>query len=429
MYGPAPAAHPEPVEGPLDGLRIVDLTQVWAAPFATVMLAELGAEVIHIESPTRPDMTRFWTVGLELEGDLWEKSGYFNQHNRHKKSLILDLAYDSAREVLTSLVAKSDILINNFSRRVMENWGFTYEAMCAVNPRLVYATMPSYGATGPHRDYVSFGDSLQAATGIVRWRGYDAETPMRAGPIPDPYSALTIAGLLLAALRVRDAEGRSVYIDLAQRDAVVRLIGEELLAFQANGVEPHQFENEHREWAPHRAYRCAGEDRWVTIVARTDAEWQAICAAMYRHDLAVDPRFATAEGRREHREEIDAAIEAWTAKREAKWVEKRMLLAGVPAAMVLRASEFLEHPQYLHRNFFPWVDHPVAGERRLHTTPIYLHGLPHARTGDRAPLFGEHTREVLREIAGLSDERISELEAEGAAGGIPEVEGVTIWGA
>jgi crotonobetainyl-CoA:carnitine CoA-transferase CaiB-like acyl-CoA transferase len=413
---------------PLEGIRVVDLTQVWAGPFATVMLAELGADVIHIESPTRPDMTRFWTVNLELEGDLWEKSAYFNQHNRAKRSLILNLAYDSARDVVRRLTRESDIVINNYSRRVMENWGFTYEAMREENARVVYVTMPSYGATGPQRDYVSFGDSLQAASGMVRWRGYGPEEPRRAGsPMPDPYSAYTVTALILAALRHRDATGRPVYIDLAQRDASLRMIGDELVAYQLTGQEPHQFNNEHREWAPHRVYRCAGDDNWVAIAVRSDEEWQALCRVMRRPALAADSRFATADGRRKNRGEIDAAVEAWAGGREAKWIETMVLDAGVPAGVVQRASEILRHPQFVYRGFFPWVSHPVGGDARLHTTPIYLHGQPGTRTGRRAPLFGEHTHEILAGLLGLTASEIAALEAEGAAGGVPDISGVQVW--
>lgn len=413
---------------PLEGIRIVDLTQVWAGPFTTVMLAELGADAIHIESPTRPDMTRFWTVRVELEGDLWEKSSYFSQHNRGKRSLILDLAHDEARQIIRELVAESDIVINNYSRRVMDNWGFTYESLLQHNPKLIYVTMPSYGATGPHRDYVSFGDSLQAAAGFVRWRGYGPDEPRRAGsPMPDPYSAYAVAALILASLRHRDATGEPVYLDVAQRDAALRLVGDELLAYQMTGEEPHQFENEHREWAPHRAYRCSGRDRWVTIACRDDAEFVALCDVMLRPELASDPRFAQSAERHRNRAALDEIIEAWTAKLEAKWVETYVLRAGVPAGVVQRASEILVHPQFLHRDFFPWTHHPTGGDARLHSTPVYLHNLPNARTNRAGPVFGEHTHEVLRDVLGKSDSEIGALEASGAVGGVPDVSGVVIW--
>ncbi len=423
---PVPAGGPRRL--PLEGLRIVDLTQVWAGPFTTVMLAELGADAIHIESPTRPDMTRFWTVRLELEGDLWEKSSYFSQHNRGKRSLILDLAHEEARQVLRELVAECDLVINNYSRRVMDNWGFTYESLLAHNPRLIYVTMPSYGATGPHRDYVSFGDSLQAAAGLVRWRGYGPDEPRRAGsPMPDPYSAYAVAALILAALRHRDATGEPVYLDVSQRDAALRLVGDELLAYQLTGEEPHQFENEHREWAPHRAYRCAGEDHWVTIACRNDAEFAALCGVMLRPGLASDPRFAHQTDRHANRAALDEIIAEWTARLEAKWVETYLLRAGVPAGVVQRASDILVHPQYLHRDFFPWTHHPTGGDARLHSTPVFLHNLPHARTNRAGPVFGEHTHEVLRDLLGKSDAEIAALEASGAVGGLPDVSGVVIW--
>ena len=412
---------------PLDGVRIVDLTQVWAAPFATVLLAELGADVIHIESPTRPDMTRWWTVNLDIDGPLWEKSAYYGQHNRGKRSLILNLAHESARDVLKQLVAKADVLINNFSARVMGNWGFTYEAMLEVNPRLVYLTMPSFGATGPYRDCVAFGEALEGACGFIRGRGYARDEPRRSGSaMSDPYAAFAAATLVLAGLRHRDLSGDAVYFDLSQRDASIRLAGEELLAYQATGIEPAQFNNSHREWVPHRVYRCAGEDRWVAIAACSDDEWQALCRVIARNDLGADASLATADGRRARQGVVDEAIAAWTGKREAKFVETQMLRSGVPAAVVISASEAVEHPQFAFREFFPWVEHPFAGPRQFHTTPVMLRARPGARTARRAPLFGEHTHEVLSGVVGLSAEQIAALEAEGAVGGEPDVTGVVV---
>lgn len=408
---------------PLDGVRVVDLTQVWAAPFATTLLAELGADVMHIEAPSRPDMTRLWTVNLEFDAPPWERSAYYNQHNRGgKRSLILNLANEQARDVLRDLVSKSDVLINNFTARVMGNWGFAYDEMLKANPRLVYVTMPSYGATGPYRDYVGFGEALEGACGMVRGRGYGPERPIRSGSaMSDPYAAFAAATLILAALRQRDRYGVPSYFDLSQRDAAVRLVGDELLAYQLTGEEPQQWWNRDREWAPHNAFRCAGDDRWVTIAVRSDSEWRALCDAIYRPDLRDDESLATAQGRRDQLARIEEAIGGFCANREAAFVETMLLRAGVPAAYVRAPWETVAHPQYNHRGFFPWTDHPFAGPRRLHASPVLLRRRPATRTNRRAPLFDEHTRAILREVGGYSKERIDELEAAGAAGGVPGI--------
>ena len=421
---PAPGARTRPLEG----VRIVDFTQVWAAPFATVLLCELGADVMHIESPTRPDMTRFWTVNLGFEGPDWERSAYYGQHNRGgKRSLIMDLAHGSARETFRELVAKSDVLINNFSARVMGNFGFTYDEMLKVNPKLVYLTMPSYGATGPYRDYVGFGEALEGACGMVRGRGYGPERPIRSGSaMSDPYASFGAATLILAGLAQRDRFGVPSYFDVSQRDAAVRLVGDELLAYQLTGREPAQWWNADREWAPHHAYRCAGEDRWVTIAVRSDDEWQRLCDVIERLDLRDDPALATVAGRRAELTRVDEAIGAFCATREAAFVETMALRAGVPAAYVRAPWETLQHSQYEHRQFFRWTPHPYAGERQYSTTPVMLRERPSTRTSRRAPLFDEHTREILRDVVGLSEGRIEELVAEGAVGGAPGMDGVVL---
>jgi benzylsuccinate CoA-transferase BbsF subunit len=241
----------------------------------------------------------------------------------------------------------------------------------------------------------------------------------------DPYASYAAATLMLAALAVRDQTGQSVYLDLSQRDAAVRLIGDEFLAYQM-GVEVGQWNNGHRQHVPNRAYRCLGDDRWVTIAARTDGEWRALCDVIERPDLREDEGLLTADGRRGRLPEVDEAIEAWTAIRDPQFVETQMLRAGVPAAFIRRIAELIDHPQYAHREFFPWTSHPYWGERRLHTTPVMLRGRPATRTDRRPPVFNEHTREVLSGVVGLSEAEIAELAAEGAAGGEPDTEGVVV---
>ncbi len=406
---------------PLEHIRILEIAQVWAGPYATQMLSVMGAEVIHLESHNRPDMARQFNIVETEVGNFEDRSPYFVQHNRGKLGMSLNLADPRGREIFLKLVPHVDAILNNYSRRVMPNWGFTLDKLSELNPQIVLVGMPSYGGTGPMKDYVCFGEALESATGLVRPRGYRPEEPLRSGSAyPDPAGGLAAAAALLMGLAYRRRTGKGVSIDLSQRDVSVKLMGEAFLAYQMNGEEPSQLENRHPHWAPHRAFRAKGDDRWLTIAVRTDEEWRRLCDVMGRPELADDPRFASGVARLRSLDELNAAVEAWTATQDAHAAQMCLMRAGVPAAQVLSPGEGLSNEQFLAREFHPTIDHPVIGKLQLFSMPHVFHRLK-TRLPTRSPLFGEHTRELLHRLAGIDDAEYDRLEAEGIVGGHPVI--------
>jgi crotonobetainyl-CoA:carnitine CoA-transferase CaiB-like acyl-CoA transferase len=300
----------------------------------------------------------------------------------------------------------------------MKNWGADYESLRRLRPDIITIGMPGFGATGPYGNFVSYGEPLEGAIGLLRLGGYDEGHPERAGvAYLDPTGGVSAALAVLGALRHRQVTGEGQDIDFSQRDAGTRLIGEAWLAYQLTGETPQMFGSRHPEWSPHGIYPCAGDDRWVAIAVRSDAEWAAFCRA-----AAVDPPpdLAGAEARLAERKAMDAIVSGWTRGRSDSEAAGAFLAAGLPAAAVTFEAELFEHPQHLAREFFPEIEHPVTGRRRLALTPLRFLWGP-AGTLRRAPLFGEHNRQVLVEVLGLSPQEVERLEAEGIVGGRPEM--------
>ncbi len=421
VHAPA-ASSPSPAvtRKPLSHILVLDITQAYAGPFGGEILAGLGAEVIHVESHIRPDVARFIHPVPVKNGHAEDGGAYFSQHNQGKLGVNLNLGHERGREIFLRLVPQVDAILNNFSARVMDNWGFTFERLSALNPGLVTVGMPSFGATGPQSGWVCYGEALEAATGLVQARGYGPNEPIRSGvAYPDAVGGVTAAHALMAGLAYRRRTGRGVAIDLSQRDGGIRLMGEAFLAFAMNGEEAAQCENEHPQWVPHRAYRAAGEDRWITIVARDDPEWRSICGVIGRPELAIDPRYATGPARLAARAEVDRLIEDWSLCQEPHDAQARLMAVGVPAGVVLTTAELIANEQLAARRFYPEVDHPAIGRHRVHAMP---HRLVRAelREPARAPLFDEHTREVLRRLAGVDDAEYADLVALGVTGQRPK---------
>lgn len=417
------AATPAAPRPPLDGVRILDITQVWAGPYASELLCELGATVIHVEGPLRPDMVRY-SAAPPGEWDRPEETGgYFHQQNRGKLSFTLDLSRPEGQALLVEVAATCDIVVNNFSPRVMRNWGADYESLRKLNPAITTVGMPGFGATGPYGNYVCYGEALEGAAGLVRLTGYSADEPVRAGiAYLDPTGGINGALLMLSALRYRQVTGEGQHIDLSQHAAGVKLVGEAVLAYQLTGALPDTYANHHADWSPHALYPAAGEDRWVAIAIRSDDEWQRFCHVAR---IEAPASLATAEARLAARDGADALVSRWTRTLPDAHVAKLLRAAGIAAAPVTFGAELLEHPQFIARGTFPEIEHPVTGKRRLTRTPLVFERAP-VGTFRRAPLFGEHNRQILREFIGKSDAEVDDLEARGVVGGRPEMGGVMV---
>lgn len=405
---------------PLDGIRVVDLTMVWAGPFGTRLLGDYGAEVIKVESPRQWDLLR--SLGLiPRETPRWyNMSAYFNHNNRDKYGVALDLSRTEGRAALLKLCTVSDVIVENFRSDVMDNLGLSYEAVKAVNPRIVYVSMPGHGKTGPEKDYVAYGSNVEQLAGLVSVSGYEGDEPMKTGfSYGDPMAGTALVGAVASALRMRNRTGEGCYVELAQRENLTMFVGEFLVDYSMNGVGREPIGNRHAMFAPHNRYRCSGDDRWVTIACETDAQFARLCGALQQPELATDARFATNSARKANEEQLDEIIGAWTAARGHYEAMHHLQRFGVPAGAVLTAPELLADPHLRTRGAWAPHTHPDAGTWEMETPPWVFSRTPgHIRVP--APGFGQHNSYVFRELLGLSEDEVAQLYASGATADNPD---------
>ncbi|MCC7363845.1 MAG: CoA transferase [Dehalococcoidia bacterium] len=405
---------------PLAGTRVIDLTMVWAGPFGTRGLGDFGAEVIKVESPTQWDMLR--SLGLiPREIDHWyDMSAYFNHNNRNKYGLALDLRQPEGRDVLLKLAAVSDVIIENYRSDVMENLGLGYEELKAVNPRIVYVSMPGHGKTGPEAQYIAYGSNVEQLAGLVSVSGYEGGEPLKTGfSYGDPMAGTALIGAVAMALRHRNRTGEGSYVELAQRENLGMFVGEFVVDYSMNGELRQPIGNRHPHVAPHNRYPSGGDDRWVVLACEDDAQFAGLCNAMQRPDLLSDPRFTTNALRKANEEELDAIIAEWTTARghyEAMHVLQRF---GVAAGAVLTTPEVMSDPQLRSRGAWVSHTHPYAGTWEVEAPVWKLPRTPsHVRMP--APAFGQHNSYVLRDLLGLDEGAIASLYATGVTSDIPD---------
>ena len=394
----------------LDGIRFTDLTWAGAGPFGTKVFSDFGAEVLKIESMSRPDPVRRGGPYKDgIQGT--NRSGYFASRNTGKQSIALDLKQPEGLEIALKLIAQSDVVSNNFGPGAMERLGLTYDAVRAVKPDIIYLSMPMYGEDGPLSTLLGVGMTIAAVTGMMWMTGYgNGEKPLGPGThYPDhaanPYHA---AFAVLAALRHRRHTGRGMKIDLSQVESTANFVGASIYEASLHDREPEHPGNRSRADAPHNVFRCAGSDDWCAIAVETDAEWLALAAAIGRQDLASLPALRTAAGRLAAMEELEAAVTGWTAQRGAADAASTLQTAGVPAARVSSARDLVEDDAQLRaRDYWQTIDHPEMGPSLFTSPPFRIDG--ERLELARPPLFGEHTRSVLGGLLGMSDEAIADL--------------------
>ncbi len=405
---------------PLAGLRVVDLTMVWAGPFGTRMLGDYGAEVIKVEAPRQWDLLR-GLGGLPRTTPRWyNKSAYFNHNNRDKYAIALDLAHPLGRETLLKLCAVSDVLVENYRNDVMDNLKLDYETVRAVNPRLIYVSMPGHGKTGPEKEYVAFGSNVEQLAGLVSLTGYEGGEPMKTGfSYGDPIAGTAFVGAVAMAVRQRNRTGEGCYVELAQRENLTLFVGEHLLDYSLNGKAYAPIGNRHAVFAPHNRYRSAGEDRWITIACETDAQFAALAGVLGQPGLAAEERFATNAARKTHEVELDAIIEAWTVRLGHYEAMHLLQQAGVPAGAVLTIPELYSDPHMRERGAWVEQSHADAGTWEMEAPPWRFSRTPgHIRVS--APGFGEHNRYVFADVLGLSEDEIGELYSLGVTADEPD---------
>ena len=357
----------------------------------------------------------------------YNRYGTFNEYQRNKKSLTLDLSRDDCREVARGLIPIADVVMENYSARVMRNFGLDYPTVRPLNPAIIFVSMPGFGTTGPHRNHVSYGTNIEPTAGFANMMGYPGPVPYKSGEAyPDPNAGVNAVAAVLTALYYRRRSGKGQFIDLSQNEATTSLIGEALLGYQLTGEHPVRMGNHHAYHAPHNAYRCKGEDNWVTIAVTNDEEWGALCEVAGNPDWSSDPRFQDQLSRWQHQDDIDHTYLEMDRERGLQRLD-----APAPRGRghgggglhepgrgggrsAQRAGIFLGHPT---RSFGNYAILRSASP-----------SLQDARNANQvcAPLMGEHNRYVLEDLAGLEKGYVDSLESEGAIGtrppeGIPGV--------
>ena len=417
-----------PERMPLKNYRVLDLSRIWAGPYCTKLFADMGAEIIKMESlsvydshrgPVNPAKGIAAYPDGEPGDEPWNRNGWFNCLHMSKYGVTLELTKDEGRRVFELLVSISDVVIENFRQGSLERLGYTYEELRKHRPDLIYVSMPAFGNTGPWKGYLGYGIGQEQLSGMAHMTGYRGEGPMKSGiNHGDPITGSHAAGVLMAALRHRRRTGKGMYIDVSQQESSVALMGPEVLAYQMTGQEPERRGNRSGWYAPANSYRCAGEDRWVTIAVTNQDQWRSLAQAMDADGLADDPRFATKEARRENHDELDRIISEWTIGLEAYDLTRKLQRLGVPAGPVLRGPDLLQDAHYKDRGTFVTVDHPQVGPKQYPGIPWKMSATPGVVRWP-SPTLGQHNREVYGELLGLNGLEIDQLDQTGVIGTKP----------
>jgi len=385
---------------PLAGIRVLDFSRVLAGPFASMILGDLGAEVIKVEPP-KGDDTREWKPPT-INGI----SAYFLSTNKNKKSIVVDLKRPEAKEIVERLVKRSDIVIENFRPGVAAKLGIDYESLSKINPRIVYCSISGFGQTGPYRDKPGYDLTILAMSGHMSITGEPDRPPVKFGvPITDLTSGMMAVIAILAALHQREVTGRGVYIDVSMLDTQVYLLVNQAYNYFATGKDPERLGSAHHNIAPYQVFTAA--DGYIAIAVGNDKLWELFCKAIGREDLLEDSRFATNERRVINREALVEELEKVFKKMSVNEISRVLDEAGVPNAPVKRISEVLNDPHVIHRGVVSRVSHKLYGEIPVLNFPARFSNVnPQVRLPP--PLKGEHTIEVLRGL-GYTDEQIREL--------------------
>ncbi len=405
---------------PLSGVRVADLTQFWAGPFSTQFLGHLGAQVIKVEPAGRGDSVRTQGAGAGRP-NFWEWAPIFNGTNVNKYGCTLDLGKPEGLELLRRLISVSDVVAENYSTRVIKNLGLGYEFVRRANPTAVLLSMPGFGHGGPWEHYVGFGPQFEEASGITYMSGYADREPIAHSAMTDPIGGMYAAVAVLIALEHRRRTGQGQYIDFSTTEGASYLNAAAILDYTMNGRVRERDANRHPAWAPHGAFPCkpalspaeGGQDQWVAITVQTDAQFQALCGAMGRPELAKDARFADALSRWQNEAALREPIAAWTREREPREVMTLLQSRGVPAGAANNAASIVHDPQLKARDFIQWIDRPVNGGRHpYYGFPAILSRTP-VKARKAPPTLGEDNDFVFGEVLRLSNAELTDLKARG----------------
>ncbi len=397
----------------LSDVRVLDLTRALAGPFCTMMLGDLGADVIKVERPGKGDESRGWGppfVGEPYAGYAGE-SAYFLAANRNKRSLTVNLKSPEGQEIVRRLVAEADVFVENFRTGVLDAMGLGYEDLKAVNPRLVYCSISGYGRTGPYASRPGYDAVLQAEGGLMSITGPVEGPPSRVGiPIIDITTGMFAASAILAALRARDRSGEGQLVDISLLDTSVALLANVASNYLVGGVKPPRLGNAHPNIAPYGAFRA--QDRWFVLGAANERQWGLLCDVLGQPALKNDPRFATNGDRLANREALEVELNRIFATRPAEAWLSQLRKGGLPCGPINAIPDVFAHPQADDRQFAVPVEHPTAGKVRVPGFPYKLSATP-AAIRRPPPRLGEHTAEILEQILGCDSQQVERYRQRG----------------
>ena len=408
-----PAGPSEGWRLPLEGLRVVDCTAWWAGPSAPCVLGALGADVVKVESTARADGMRFSSVRRPPEDSWWEWSALFHAVNVNKRGVTVDLSVPAGRDLFLDLVRSADVLIENYTPRVMENFQLDWPDVQAVNEDLVMVRMPAFGLDGPWRDRTGFAQTMESVSGMAWRTGFPDGPPVLVRGACDPLAGMHAVFATLLALRRRDRDGTGSLVESTMVEAALNAAAELIVEYGAAGRVLVR-EGNRGPGSPQGVYRCDGEDRWVALAVADDEQWRALVGVLGAPTWADDARLATASGRRAAHDDIDERLSEWCAGRDADEVAECLVAAGVPAATVIASRDVVRNPQLRHRGLFETEDHPITGTHEVPTVPFRL-----GRVGQwlrrASPTLGQHNEELLAEL-GYAPDQVAELRAAGVIG-------------
>jgi benzylsuccinate CoA-transferase BbsF subunit len=399
---------------PLEGIRVADFTWIGAGSFTTKLLADFGAEVIKIESATRMDSLRSTAPFKDGVAGI-NRSGYFADRNTSKRSVQINLKHPEGPDIVKALIARSDIVANNFTPGTMEKFGLGYDDVCRFRKDIIYISMSMQGAIGPDSGYVGFGLTIAALTGLGYMSGETARAPAGTGTnypdhVPNPAHG---AFAVLSALYHRRKTGQGQFIDLSQTEPTIAILGPLVADYTVNGRVAERCGNDNLSAAPRGAYPCTGNDRWIAISVYDDAQWQGLQSVIGELKAPGGANWMDSTSRLAHRRDIDAAVAHRTASWDARDLMTKLQAVGVPSGVVQNAQDLIDRDEQLaHRKHWVTLEHKEMGRTLYNAPPVRLSRSP-AVLSRPAPLLGEHTEEVCLDVLGMSRSRYDELRASG----------------
>ena len=414
---------------PLSGIRVLDFTVIWAGPYGVMLLSDMGAEVIRVETrhhhipntrgfyaqPPREMVANLGSLarlyaGLDPKERPWDRHALFNGLGRNRYSMTVDLRRPEGLAVLDDLVKVSDIILDNNTNHLLESFGLGYQRVRTLNPTLIHVAMPIFGLSGPYSEYLGFGSNAEALGGFSSMRRYVDGDPTTVSPTNhmDGASGIGAAYAALMALYERDRTGRGQLIEFCQIEHVLHQIGGPLMDAAMNGRAQDGIGDRDEVRAPQGMYPCGGDDRWIAVSVGTDAEWMGLCKAMGRPELAADPAYEGNLARQRRHDHLDGVISDWTRTQDPAEATRLLQEHGVPAGTCANDRDVYESPQLEARGFFHWKEHAECGRHRYPGHSFKYSATP-LRFDTAAPTLGQHNDLVYRQLLGLPDSEVQRL--------------------